>query len=255
MNAEMNSIVTPCIISLTEKNLWFITAGESSSANIVINGSTQVKLRTGQAGILALDETTLEVKQGPLFYIKADFVALVKLQAFIDYAKLRGEGLQGQHKDVIGENDHCFIPLYTNEPMSQKRFEYWLINQNVTKSLAVTPLIKMLRENEYYWIVNYLLEQSSSSESLEELGNKYGLSVSHFRRLTKVALGNATKVELCNWRLVRAILDLMGGRDSITDVALKHGYCSLSHFSNEVKNTFGLPPRELKNKIYEDVEK
>lgn len=67
-----------------------------------------------------------------------------------------------------------------------------------------------------------------------------------FRRLSRRALGNTAKSALRDWRLGQALFELINGDNNLTTIAMNHGYASLSHFSNEVKEVIGVSPRNLK---------
>ncbi|MFZ4214470.1 helix-turn-helix domain-containing protein, partial [Pantoea endophytica] len=166
----------------------------------------------------------------------------VKLQAFIDAA--------------FGQEPVIRTPVWSDlylspfrKELTDEGFKKWLITLNLKREGRNSNICDLLRSTESYWVIRFLLNSYDNELSLKSMGERYGLSSSHFRRITKQALGNSTKYELCQWRLSNALLELLEGDISITDVAIKHGYASLSHFSNEVKSTLGIPPRKLKNLI------
>ncbi|MCY1441609.1 Invasion protein InvF [compost metagenome] len=94
-------------------------------------------------------------------------------------------------------------------------------------------------------MVRYLLEQGTGQDSLQMLARRYGVSVSHFRRLCHQALGGATKPALRGWRVARALLESIREGRSLTEVAQNQGYCSSSHFSREVRELLGVAPSQL----------
>lgn len=208
----------------------------------------RVVLKPHQRGVLMIRERTLMIEQGTLSVFPANIQALIKLQAFIDTALQR---------NVVHQKTgaHFFSALNIKKGGNQKHFERWLITINILDVAHASPYLALLRSSENYWLIRYLLEHERDNLSLKALGEKYGVSVSHFRRLSRSALGNTVKEELCHWRLSRALLDLLEHEETITDVAFKHGYASLSHFSNDVKTALGYSPRELKNKSLCDSEK
>ena len=223
---------------------WWLVPDNARGCIISLQGEVEYDLKLGpyDTGILGFSGRHIQVKSGSAAVLAADFISLSKLQAFIDVALNVAERNRGN--DWYG-----FTSLRYRKTLSPRLFESWLITQNVRRCEASDRIISLLRNTEWYWIVRFLLEAEQGEMSLKELGAKYGLSVSHFRRLSKAALGNSTKEEMCHWRLARALLDLMENGGSITDVALKHGYSSLSHFSNEVKTVLGLPPRDIRNSL------
>lgn len=223
---------------------WWLVPDNARGCTLSLQGESEQELKLGQydTGILGFSGRQIQVKSGSAAVMVADFVALTKLQAFIDVALNVPE--QSRRDDWYG-----FTALRYRKTLSPRLFDSWLITQNVRRCEESARIIALLRNTEWYWIVRFLLEAGQGEMSLKEMGAKYGLSVSHFRRLSRAALGNSTKEEMCHWRLARALLDLMENGGSITDVALKHGYASLSHFSNEVKTVLGLPPRDIRNSL------
>ncbi|CAM3402372.1 MULTISPECIES: helix-turn-helix domain-containing protein [Yersinia] len=214
------------------------------------NGSdVTCQFKPGETGIAAFLPMSLHIIEGSMRYRSLDLIALCKLQAFID-TSLNRVGFERN-------NDICwgFEPLGFQENVTFKHIEYWLIRQSLRADSGTGNIASILRSTEWYRLVRFLLQEADSTERLQDLGARYGVSVSHFRRLTRKALGNTTKVEMCDWRLVRALLDLMGEQKSLTTLAMKHGYSSLSHFSNDVKISLGVSPRSLKDVIISDAKK
>ncbi|WP_345829425.1 helix-turn-helix domain-containing protein [Erwinia sp. HDF1-3R] len=194
------------------------------------------------SGMLVLTPCMLTVDMGNLNCTRLDLPHLTKLQVFIDKA-------QNKKKD---QNNRVWGYLSANLSMqpTTREIEYWFLNQSLANADSIKSFSETLRNNEWYDLVEFLLEEScdSSTQRISALSQRYGLSVSHFRRLARRALGNTTKVEMRDWRLVRAILDLIESKsNNLTTIAMNHGYASLSHFSNEVKDAFGVSPRNLKN--------
>lgn len=223
---------------------WWLVPDNVRGCTLLLEGETEHCLKLGpyDTGILGFSGRHIQVKSGSAAVLAADFISLAKLQAFIDVALNAPERSRGS--DWYG-----FTSLRYRKTLSPRLFESWLITQNVRRCEESARIIALLCNTEWYWIVRFLLEAGQDDMSLKEMGAKYGLSVSHFRRLSKTALGNSTKEEMCHWRLARALLDLMENGGSITDIALKHGYASLSHFSNDVKTVLGLPPRDIRNSL------
>ncbi|MDR6352514.1 AraC-like DNA-binding protein [Pantoea sp. SORGH_AS 659] len=252
---EMSTQAGPFTLSENEAHyfsspqIWWVIPDEVKGAKIVIehnSGSETLLLHPADSGILGINARRLTVCHGQIAIMPSVFTTLVKLQAFIDRNK-------AVPVKAGGKAHYGFAHYHYKGEPSHRIFEYWLISQTLRQTPDMIRIISILRETEWYWVVNYLLSHAADEASLRDLGKRYGLSVSHFRRLAKMALGNTTKVELCNWRLVAAVLELVDDNLSITEIALKHGYASLSHFSNDVKNTFGFSPKALKSVIDSDL--
>ncbi|EAA3124006.1 AraC family transcriptional regulator InvF, partial [Salmonella enterica subsp. enterica] len=131
----------------------------------------------------------------------------------------------------------------------RKRCEYWFLQQIITPSPAFNKVLALLRKSESYWLVGYLLAQSTSGNTMRMLGEDYGVSYTHFRRLCSRALGGKAKSELRNWRMAQSLLNSVEGHENITQLAVNHGYSSPSHFSSEIKELIGVSPRKLSNII------
>ena len=101
-----------------------------------------------------------------------------------------------------------------------------------------------------YGLVRFLLEQGTRSEKLNTLAQRYGVSVSHFRRLCRQALGSAAKPALRGWRTAQALLNMSLQDGSLTDVALEFGFASSSHFSKEIRELVGFAPSSLADITY-----
>lgn len=221
-----------------------ITATSESGCSLDIQRGKDVEnciIERHQQGVLVTTPASIKVVSGGLEYYRFDFMRLVKLQVFIDKAQKHGTGQRkfsqwGYQAAVFG-----------SEPVFRD-IEYWLLFQTMNAAGDSANISDVLRNNEWYDLICFLLEESNenSNQRLQVLCSRYGLSASHFRRLSKHALGNTTKVEMRDWRLVRALLELIDGENNFTTIAMNQGYASLSHFSNEVKDVLGISPRNLK---------
>lgn len=233
-------------LSAAATRLFWFEAGVMEGCEIIVSQNdccARLHLAAGEAGMFAVKSRKVLIESGSVQGVELKVIAMAKLQAFID-AGSRTAGQTKKKETLFG-----FSRYRRPEELSRKKFEYWLISQSVKQCQGMDNIVQLIRDNECYWIVNYLLTRSDEYKSLREIGGRYGLSVSHFRRLSKSALGNTAKVEMCDWRLIRAILDIMDDEHNLTAIAMKHGYASLSHFSGDVKNRFGIPPRDLKKMI------
>lgn len=209
------------------------------------------RLQPGENGVVAFSSETFSIAEGSMDYTPLNLQAMCKLQAFLDSS----HGFSALDPVQKSPLRMCwsFVPSKMSGEIGFRQLENWMIQQSIMSPRVMEPIAAVLRRTEFYWLVKFLIEQMDSSERLRDLGARYGVSVSHFRRLSRNALGNATKVELKSWRLAKALLDHMGSETSLTYLAMNHGYSSLSHFSNDVKLMFGVSPRCLKNVITSEL--
>ncbi len=200
-------------------------------------------------GILMMNRVNIEVISGAMKQQELPLFALVKLQVFIDESKnLTLKYEQPQHWESIELNNYPHIT-------SCGDVERWLLSQTHTLPAEMATLASFLRRTEWYWLIRFLLNESVNNGKLQELGARYGLSYSHFRRLCRTALGNSAKSELRGWRIARALLDVVEEGQSLTQVAMRYGYASSSHLSNDIRDAFGVSPRGLWNMINKKSEK
>lgn len=204
--------------------------------------STVFSIEALQQGVLLLAPGSINIISGELRCVTLNFMQLAKLQAFLDRADNK--------KEITYHNaSWSYVAVDWNDVPSMREVEYWFLDRYFQDSHDISTFSNVLRRNEWYGLVDFLLREfcdGASNQRLQELCSRYGLSVAHFRRLARYALGNTAKVELRDWRLAGALLELSEGKNSITTVAMNHGYSSLSHFSNEAKVVLGVSPRNIK---------
>lgn len=106
----------------------------------------------------------------------------------------------------------------------------------------------LLRKYEAYGLMCFLLSSSEQKEniSINYLSERYGVSTAYFRYLYKQSFNNTAKKKMMGVRMASAVLKLIESEASILDVGLDAGYCSASHFTNDIKKELGLTPSEIR---------
>lgn len=195
-------------------------------------------LPAGWKGLLAA-RPGLRVISGRAYVLPLPRLSLVKLQFFIDQAFPPARRTVGVPcVGMMREPDH-------HEPETARSLETWFIDQALQGASDYRRFAQLLRGGESYCLLGFLLEEGSKSAKLHDLASRYGVSVSHFRRLCHQALGGAAKPELREWRTARALLTMVERAHSLTDVALEFGYASSSHFSKDIRELVGVAPSSL----------
>ena len=98
-------------------------------------------------------------------------------------------------------------------------------------------------------VLKYIDQNYMNDVTLEELSSYVGYSTYHFSRIFK-KYSNTTFVNYLNRRRVKAAeLMLLESGNSITDVAMKSGFSSLTTFNRVFKRINGYTPSEYK-KLY-----
>ena len=166
-----------------------------------------------------------------------DVKELTKLQVFIDHALGVLPHAQASNEMTVmtdaGARDPA--PLGSDGENLTARF----LRMAIDDTPEYRKIAESLRRTEAYSMVSFLL-QEGQGEKLHALSARYGISAGHFRRLFRSALGSSPKSALKDWRLAKAVLAVIERRQSVTEVAMAHGYASPSHFSSEVKKSLGL---------------
>lgn len=84
---------------------------------------------------------------------------------------------------------------------------------------------------------------------LADLAAEAGLSEYHFARMFKQSQGQAPHQYLLQQRLQRAERLLRESSESITEIALRCGFSSTSHFSNRFRQARGIAPSALRRTL------
>lgn len=238
-------LVEKDIRDISEPKCWLLNTGDRDCQMRFQWPETSdfFNIPRGWRGLITLNRVKVEMVSGQAHHQELPLFALVKLQLFIDESRAHSlKYEQQQHWHGIALNDYPRIENCND-------VERWLLTQNQTRSEEIAALATFLRRTEWYWLIRFLLKESLNSDKLHDLGARYGLSYSHFRRLCRNALGNSAKNELRGWRIARALLDVVEEGQSLTEVAMRHGYASSSHLSNDIRDAFGVSPRGLWNII------
>ncbi|OOG85018.1 AraC family transcriptional regulator [Pseudomonas sp. A25(2017)] len=194
---------------------------------------------------LVVQSDSLRLSGGELHVTPVCEATLVKLQAFLDMSDALVDAGQRLHAEPW-----ALLPVAGETVRSPQRLERWYIGQAMSGTPAYHAVAHLLRHHESYGLVRFLLEQGTHSEKLNTLAQRYGVSVSHFRRLCRQALGSAAKPALRGWRTAQALLNMSLQDGSLTDVALEFGFASSSHFSKEIRELVGFAPSSLADITY-----
>ncbi|MCE3603825.1 AraC family transcriptional regulator [Massilia sp. P8910] len=70
-----------------------------------------------------------------------------------------------------------------------------------------------------------------------------GLSVSHFSRAFKNAVGVPARVYVLRRRVAAACEAMLASEEALTDIAHAHGFCDQSHFTRAFQMQIGMGPQ------------
>lgn len=205
-------------------------------------GVRTVSLTSAQAALIASQERVRLVSRAAAWrYQKVPLEGAARLLAFLESADEDAvvlEEVDPQQRDEV--------LVCAQHDLNNWRFERWLIARVMQRDPEIAGLLALLRTQETYGLIRFLLKERDGMASVAELSTQYGVSEPHFRRLCRGAFGHGLKRELRLWRAVTAVLEVVEGRARMTDVALNNGFSSSSHFSREIKDLFGVSPNKFK---------
>ena len=126
----------------------------------------------------------------------------------------------------------------------------YLFIDYLSRSSASLRLSQEGRVRDFYIkeALTYIEQNFQNDISVEGIAEFCGLNRSYFGRIFKETVGRSPQEFLMNYRMVKAAELLKLTDLSIGDVANAVGYPNQLHFSRAFKNTYGLPPREWRNK-------
>lgn len=231
--AHADTFVIPAdtVTCVVANHASVILAGGGTSRRTTLHGNyflhAAVSTTLQARGTGNLSTTLAPVSAGPL----------VKLLAYVDAG--RGISVMPELPQLI--TSATSLPAPGKDVQALHEF---VVRGLVESSPALTDFIQLARATESYRLIRFLLS-ADASVTIEDLGQAYGLSPSHFRRKCHAALGRALKSELRLLRAARSLLDTSRRPRSFTRMAEDHGFASSAHFSADIKNLIGLSPRDI----------
>lgn len=246
MLLPINFLPSQKTMMVTEPKIFLVHYPENMGTCLSVTGQNYsvAQWEIQKNSLIFLDRVVVRVEQGHFVYRAVRMDTMAKLLAFVDMS--RPESQQSPPVPCFfeyGIDDSSFFCTSTLA-------ETWFLTACVKNEEWFRILCQLLRRTETYSLVKYLVAETTSHTSLNELCQSYGLSYSHFRRVCRNALGGKVKAEICHWRLARAVLEVLEGKTDITTIAYKYGYSSSSHFSAEVKAVMGKTLREMRHILY-----
>ncbi|KNC09811.1 hypothetical protein AC791_14420 [Klebsiella sp. RIT-PI-d] len=169
-------------------------------------------------------------------YVRLSLSPLCEIMAFLD-----------ECQQMPGDNNYKEF-LLNMDVGSYDKLNYWFICCYLmgSKRDDYEELLAYIRRQEPYFLTSYLIKNRCSHEKIHTLCERYGLSYSYFRKISKKYLGVSAKTKMSEWRMAQTILDILENDSSITDIALKNGYSSSAHVCSTFKSVLGLSPYAIR---------
>ena len=102
-----------------------------------------------------------------------------------------------------------------------------------------------LADKQMGTVINAMHADPAHDWTLQDLGERAGMSRSNFAQKFKMTVGTSAMDYLTRWRMLLAGDKLTGSGESIATIALSLGYESESAFSTAFKRVMGCSPTAI----------
>lgn len=223
----------------TKKNSAFSYKSPYSNLNIEFENSA----------IFIANDDVSHVTENPNWELSSIEVSeLIEIIAVIDTA-MKQSFLLKEDKNVLNSNIAQEFITLDEEIFTNTLVKNIVIDLVIKGQPEFTIWCNSLRKYEAYGMMRFILSaaQSDKNININQLCARYGVSASYFRQLYRENFNKTAKRKIMNVRMANAILQLIESESSILDVGLEAGYCSASHFTNDLKKELGLTPSEIRH--------
>ena len=102
-------------------------------------------------------------------------------------------------------------------------------------------------------VLKYIQDTHKEKISLNKVADMLGYNPNYFSQFFKVNIGINYYEYLTRVRVREAAFELMRGHDSISDIALEHGFSDVKSFNKYFKESFGRTPNQYRTEILEST--
>lgn len=218
------------------------------------SGTIVRQIRPGQVTIIPAEAVSMSHCAGPLEFI------MVSLEPkFMRAASYAFSNLQVPLARQYGIDDPLIkgLCLTLHREVEQNGAAGQQYSDCLTRSLAIHLAAKHslspragseeikggLSPRAMQRAIEFVNARLSEDFSLREMAAEAGLSPFHFARLFKQALGLPPYQYVLNQRIEAAKRLMLGGGQSLTEIALEVGFYDQAHFARHFKRLNGLTPR------------
>lgn len=173
---------------------------------------------------------------------------LTEILATIDSAMGKSLLGHGEKKSVTAQPWVEVISINTSDCIRKMSVNNIVIDLILRNQVEFNTWCELLRKYEAYGMMCFILSSSEQKDnvSINYLSQRYGVSSAYFRQLYRENFKATAKKKMMNVRMASAVLQLIESEGSILEVGLDAGYCSASHFTNDLKKELGLTPSEIR---------
>jgi len=239
----------------SESNLFFLRPLSEHSV-LTLKVSENIKHEISQTLIVA-SVGTLDIMLTDEWFIES--YPMTQVTVLLSFLK---------HQMNVHGDDFCYqkmSKLNSNCLIYNEHSIACIVNDNCTSFIGmliydilhprdnvggiISEFIEQLKSYSFAnFFVSIFCNENNESyvHHIYDISKVYGVSESHFRKLSHDVFAKGPKKQLRIWRASRSALQLLDEKVSIVSIAYENGYSSSSHFSSEMKFFFGLSPTELR---------
>lgn len=137
-------------------------------------------------------------------------------------------------------------PAYQISVKSQLLQLFFILFSHASVQEAPRKNSKSLEKTKL--ILKYIETNYANKISIKEMAEACGFSQSHFMKFFKATVGTSFTSYLNDYRLTMASRLLLSSSAPVLDIAADTGFDNLSYFNRMFKQTFGMTPREYRNR-------
>jgi len=124
----------------------------------------------------------------------------------------------------------------------------WLMEHLLSGDQNVAQVASAWAVCEPYQLVRFVLEHPDLG--VQQLADRYGLSVAQFRRIGRKAFDRSLKEQLRLLRAGRVLYRYADTGQTFTRLSSDFGFSSPSHFCSEIKSLLGRSPRSIYQSVH-----
>jgi len=210
-----------------------------------VNGKKGLEEVNGKLPDLILCDIKMPIMDGYEFLINirknaaTELIPVIMITAKVDFeSKLHGLEL--------GVDDYITKPFEFKE-LFLKVTNLLNTRKKIAQSLSVLPLTTSFQSQDEVLIkkLKLIIEENieRSSISVEDIAKQLFMSTSTFQRKIKCIINKTPNQFIKEYRLKRAKSMIQLNYGTLSEIAFKTGFTSLSYFSASYKNFFGHNPK------------
>lgn len=229
----------PCVVPRADSILLVADAG---GAEVHLGGAVgpaaarqPLWIEPGKAHLLATGERALRL-HGTGFQALPLPGFLIRLLAFHDHA-------MDLQRSLVGDKRQPALLAIDGDLKEPEAAQRWVMGQLLEGRPVFHDVAARWARREAYQLVRFVLE--NPDDGVQQLADRYGLSVAQFRRIGRKAFGRSLKEQLRLLRARRVLHRYADTGHTFTRLSSDFGFSSPSHFCSEIKSLLGRSPSSI----------